>query len=154
MALTRLVKKQNARKYAATTATKVPLYSKILEPQSLQPVGTPARQSEKQTEEVTMLASPFRAKKITSCLDTVSTPHLRRQPEIVQVQSVSDVDSIKEIKPLPSTSDQQLRLRAHARAVAHQYLVQKKKSICVKSQPPIYTMPASTRNISHGSHKW
>jgi len=141
MALTRLARKQNARKYAATTATKVPLYPKTLEPQPLQPVGMSTRQSERPAEEVTMLASPLPVQ-------------LRRQPEILQVQSVLDVDSIKETKPLPSTNDQQLRLRAHARAVAHQCLAQKKKSLSMKSRPPIYTMPASTKNSPHSSHKW
>ena len=154
VAMTRLARKQNARKYAATTATKIPLYS---EPQTLQPVGTPSTHSEKQPEKLTMLAPPFSAssipKKITS-QDTVSILHLKRQPEIIQVQSASDVDSKKESKTLPSTSDQQLRLRAHARAVAHQYLIQKKRNVSVKSQHPIYTMPASTRNTSHGSNKW
>ena len=153
VAMTRLARKQNARKYAAKTATKVPLYS---EPQTLQPMGTPSTQSEKQPEKLTMLAPPFSAsipKKITS-QDTASILRLKRQPEIIQVQSVLDVDSKKECKILPSTSDQQLRLRAHAKAVAHQYLVQKKRSVSVKSQHPIYTMPASTRNTSYGSNKW
>jgi len=148
VALTRLARKQNARKYAATTATKVPLYSKS---KIFQPVGTPPRQSEKQPEKVKMLAPPSTTKK-TSCQDTKSTLHLRKQPEIIQVQSVSDVDGTKETKPLPSTSDRQLRLQAHARAIAHQYLIQ--KSVSLKSHPPIYTMLASTRNTSHGSYKW
>lgn len=104
------------------------------------------------------------ATKLNSPLFIPTTSHtgnqdiLRNQSkikrEIVQVQSFSDVST--DVNTLPSSSDQQLRLQAHARAIAHQYLLQKKQSIVGKDHIPYspYTTPPSNKSTPYGSHKW
>lgn len=160
VALTKLARKQNSRKYSATLATKVGIHSKSLvnpdrnTPLHLADVAT-LQQSEKHPEEVTRLNSQFFVPTTTR---TGNQGLLRSQSkikkDIVQVQSFSDVSA--DVNPMSPSNDQQLRLQAHARAIAHQYLLQKKQSITAKdhvaSSPYVTVTP--NKSILYPTHKW
>ena len=52
------------------------------------------------------------------------------------------------------SSDQQLRLQAHARAIAHQYLLQKKQSITGKDHAVNSPHTTPNKSILYPTHKW
>ena len=172
VALNKLARKQNSRKYSATLATKVGIHSKSLvnpernttlhltEMAPLQQRNTtlhltemaPLQQGDKHPEEISRLNSQFFVPTPTR---TGTQGLLRSQSkikkDIVQVQSFSDVST-----DMSPSSEQQLRLQAHARAIAHQYLLQKKQSITGKDHVvnSPYVTPSSNRNALYPSHKW
>ena len=158
VALTKLARKQNSRKYSATLATKVGIHSKsLVNPERNTPLHlaevTTLQQGEKYPEEATRINSQFF---VPTSTRTGSQGLLRSQSkikkDIVQVQSFSDVST--DVNPMAPSSDQQLRLQAHARAIAHQYLLQKKQSITGKDH--IVNSPYVTPNksILYPTHKW
>lgn len=136
VALNTLARKQNSRKYSATLATKVGIHSKpLVNPEhsaALHLVEVAAlRQGERHHEEVTKYNSQLFA---PTTSHTGSQDPLRSQSkikkDIIQVQSFSDVSTDANL--MSPSNDQQLRLQAHARAIAHQYLLQKKQNIMGK----------------------
>ena len=153
LALNKLARKQNSRKYSATLATKVGIHSKsLVNPERscglhLAEVA-PLQQGDKHPEEATRLNSQFFVP-TTSRTGThgVLRSQSKIKKDIIQVQSFSDVSM-----DMPPTSEQQLRLQAHARAIAHQYLLQKKQ-IMGKDHSP-YVTSSSTRNALYPNHKW
>lgn len=158
VALNKLARKQNSRKYSATLATKVGIHSKsLVNPErnaTLHLAEVSALQGEKYPEEATRINSQFFVPTTTR---TGSQGILRNQSkikkDIIQVQSFSDV-STDTNHPISPTSDQQLRLQAHARAIAHQYLLQKKQSITGKDYVAGSPYATANRNILNPSHKW
>ena len=72
--------------------------------------------------------------------------------DIVQVQSLSDVNT--DVNPMSLSCDQQLHLQAHARAIAHQYLLQKKQSITGKDHVVNSPYVTSNEGILYPTHKW
>jgi len=158
VALNKLARKQSSRKYSATLATKVGIHSKsLVNPErntTLHLAEVATLQGEKHPEEATKLSSQFFVPtSYTGGQELRSQSKIKK--DIVQVQSFSDVNT-DNITPLSPSSDQQLRLQAHARAIAHQYLLQKKQSITRKEYVPnsLYTTPSSNRNTLYVSHKW
>ena len=158
VALNKLARKQNSRKYSATLATKVGIHSKsLVNPDhntSLQLAEiTPLQQGEKHPEDVTRLNSQFFVPTTTRTgSQGLLRSHSKVKKDIVQVQSFSDVNT--DISPMPLNSDQQLRLQAHARAIAHQYLLQKKQSITGKDHVVNSPYATPNRSMLYPSHKW
>ena len=157
VALTKLARKQNSRKYSATLATKVGIHSKsLINPERNTPLHlaeVTTSQGEKYPEEVTRLNSQFFVPTYTR---TGSQGLLRSQSkikkDIVQVQSFSDVST--DVNPMSPSSDQQLRLQAHARAIAHQYLLQKKQSITGKDHAVNSPYATPNKSILYPTRKW
>lgn len=145
VALNKLARKQNSRKYSATLATKVGI---LVNPEHN--AALHLAEGDKHPEEGTKLNSQFFIPRTGG-----HRSQSKIKKDIIQVQSFSDVCT-DNVNPLSPSSDQQLRLQAHARAIAHQYLLQKKQSItrkdCVPNSP--YMTPSSNRNIHYASHKW
>ena len=159
VALNKLARKQNSRQYSATLATRVGIHSKsLVNPEQhsaamhLAEVGA-LRQSDKHPEDITKYSSQFFVPTTCRTGSQDFSSQSRTKKDIVQVQSFSDVST--DINPMSPTSDQQLRLQAHARAIAHQYLLQKKQNIVGKDHIPSspYVTP-SNRNTLYPSHKW
>ena len=149
VALNKLARKQNSRKYSATLATKVGIHSKsLVNPERNTTLHlaevTPLQQSDKHSEEVSRLNSQFFVPTPTRTGTQLLRSQSKPKKDIVQVQSFSDVST--DICMSPS-SEQQLRLQAHARAIAHQYLLQKKQIITGKDH-------IANRNTLYPSHKW
>ena len=149
LALNKLARKQNSRKYSATLATKVGIHSKsLVNPERSSSLHLAEVQGDKHPEEATRLNSQFFVPTTTRTgSHGVLRSQLKIKKDIIQVQSFSDVST-----DVPPTSEQQLRLQAHARAIAHQYLLQKKQ-ITGKDHSP-YATSLSNRNALYPNHKW
>lgn len=146
--LNKLARKQNSRKYSATLATRVGIHSKsLVNPERNTTLHlaevAPLQQGDKHSEEVSRLNSQFFVPTPTRTgIQGLLRSQSKPKKDIVQVQSFSDVST-----DMSPSSEQQLRLQAHARAIAHQYLLQKKQIITGKDH-------IANRNTLYPSHKW